>query len=320
MTRSHEVAALIAVTAIVLLGCERRDPANDNLNAASAPAAQLTFDTPEDAITALLAALESNDPAEWQRLLGPQSDALISSGDEVADRAARNAFIDRYREHSALVAGGPGDVVLQVGEDGWPFPIPLAKDKDRWRFDAAAGAQELLARRIGRNELQTIDVMRGYVVAQEEYAARDHDGVAAGTYAQKLRSDPGLQNGLYWEAAAGEAESPAGPFLAAAAAEGYTDGAGTATPYYGYLYRPLLAQGPSADGGALEYVVDGTQTGGFALLAYPANYGVSGVMTFIVNENGVVWQRDLGEETPALAAAIATFDPDSSWTPIAPEE
>jgi hypothetical protein len=279
--------------------------------------AALSFDTPDAAVAALIAALESRDANELARLLGSGAEALVSSGDDVADRAAREAFLERYRSEHRLVAGGPDDLVLQVGADQWPLPIPLARAGGRWRFDGAAGAAEILTRRIGANELRTIDVLRSYVGAQQDYAATGHDGATPGRFAQRLRSEPGTQNGLYWEAAAGEPPSPAGPFLAAAAAEGY--GGAPGKPYHGYLYRMLLSQGPAANGGERPYVRGDELRGGFALLAYPAVYGVSGVMTFMVNHDGVVWQRDLGDETPDAAPAVERFDPDEKWTPLASE-
>jgi hypothetical protein len=198
------------------------------------------------------------------------------------------------------------------------MPIPLVRTEGRWHFDGAAGALELLSRRIGANELRTINVMRGFVVAQTEYAATAHDGVAAGVYARKLRSDAGKRNGLYWEPGAGEPPSPAGPLLASATAEGYTP-AGERVPYHGYLFRLLLAQGPAADGGAHDYAENGRLTRGFGLLAWPVSYGQSGVMTFMVNQDGVVWQRDLGEDTTLLAERIRAFNPDAGWTPLPAE-
>jgi hypothetical protein len=233
---------------------------------------------------------------------------------------AIQAFLARYRVKHQLVTGGPDDLVLQVGEDDWPLPIPLVRHDGRWHFDGAAGVDEVVMRRIGGNELRTIDVMEGFVAAQEDYAAEAHDGATAGVYAQKIRSDPGKHNGLYWEVAAGEPQSPAGPMLADAAAEGYTGGRGAAAPYHGYHYRMLASQGPEANGGARDYIVDGKLTGGFALLAWPATYGASGVMSFMINQDGVVWQRDLGDNTEEIAASIQQFNPDSTWTPIAPEE
>jgi hypothetical protein len=285
---------------------------------------QPSFETPEAAVEALVAAAGKDDVAELQRILGPGTEELLESGDAIADRAEREGFLKRYHARHRLVVGGPADVVLQVGEDNWPLPIPLVREGDKWRFDGATGADELLLRRIGANELRTIDVMRGFVVAQQDYAAKGHDGAAAGVYAIRFRSTPGKQDGLFWEVSGDEPPSPAGPFLAAAAEEGYAlEGAnektGKRTPYHGYVYRMLVAQGPAANGGARNYLVDDKLTGGFAMLAIPESYGVSGITSFIVNQDGVVWQRDLGENTAQVAQSIQRFDPDRSWTPIAAE-
>ena len=279
----------------------------------------LSFETPEAAVEALVAAAEKHDVEALRRILGPGADSLLITGDDVADRNERAAFVERYRAGHQLVAGGPDDLVLQVGNDPWPVPVPLVRVDERWKFDGEAGTDEIVLRRIGANELRTIDVMRGFVVAQKEYASTGHDGQPAGVYAQRLRSDPGKQNGLYWEVAAGERMSPAGPLLAAATADGYGKNDGVLAPYHGYVYRPLLAQGPAANGGEGQYVVDGKLTKGFALLATPNEYGVTGVMSFIVNQDGVVWQRDLGEQTEQVAAEIDRFDPGEGWTPVAAE-
>jgi hypothetical protein len=304
------IATILVIAATVILaGCSRSEPDTESL----------TFATPEEAVSALAAAAEKHDVAQLQRLFGPGTEDLLASGDDVADRATREAFLKRFQTRHQLVAGGPDDLVLQVGEDDWPLPIPLVREQGRWYFDGAAGADKIVRQRIGANELRTIDVMRGYVAAQEEYAAEGHDGAPAGIYAQRLRSEPGKHNGLYWEVQSGEPQSPAGPFLAGAAAEGYKGAEGQRTPYHGYLYRPLPSQGAAANGGAQNYLVDGKLTQGFALIAYPAEYRASGVMTFIVNQEGIVWQRDLGENTATEAAAIQEFNPDSNWTPIPPE-
>ena len=279
---------------------------------------QLSFSTPDSAVSALVAALEKRDLVTVRRLFGPETEGLMSSGDTARDRRDREGFLARYRARHEIVAGGPDDAMLQVGDDEWPLPVPLLRRNGRWQFDGDAAVNELLARRIGANELRTIDVMRGFVDAQQEYAGVGHDGAAPGIYARVLRSDPGRQNGLYWQVSAGEAPSPAGPFLAAASAEVSTTPAGPngAAPYHGYVYRMLFSQGAAADGGAREYVVDGKLTGGFSLLAYPAEYGETGVMTFMVSQDGLVWQRNLGPKTAEVAAAITQFNPDSSWTPI----
>jgi hypothetical protein len=275
------------------------------------------FPTPERAVAALVAALERDDFDEVARLLGSKQ-GLLSSGDDVADRAARARFLSRYHEKNQLVAGGPNDLVLQVGEDGWPLPIPLVRQRAQWAFDGTAGAEELILRRVGRNELRAIQVMRGYVEAQMEYASASRDGAGAGVYAQRVNSAPGKRNGLYWPTAKGEPPSPFGPLIAAAAQEGYSrDQSGK--PYHGYRYRMLFAQEASAPGGARNYIVDGKLKEGFALLAYPEKYGASGIMTFLVNQDGIVWQSDLGVETPDRAASMRAFDPGRGWTPI-PQE
>ena len=307
---------VLIVAAAALVGCAK--PATNAPDAASpapaaASAAQPSFATPEEASDALVAAVEKDDRPALQQLL--------ASGDPVQDRQERNAFLAGYRAQHSLSAGGADDLVLLVGADQWPLPMPLVREDGRWRFDGAAGADELVLRRIGANELNTIDVMYGFVAAQQDYAAAGHDGRKSGVYARQLRSSPGKQDGLYWEVAGGKAPSPAGPLLASAAAEGYanTGAQGGHAPYHGYLYRMLTSQGAAASGGAQDYLVDGKLTGGFALLAYPATYGASGIMTFIVNQDGVVWQRDLGTDTALAAAAITQFNPDDSWTPLAPE-
>jgi hypothetical protein len=310
--RLFALASAAFITAISALGCAKHG------------AQQPSFDTPEAAVEALVVAAEKHDVAELQQLLGPGTADLLDSGDHVADRAEREGFLKRYHARHRLVVGGPDDFVLQVGEDDWPLPMPLVREGDKWRFDGAAGADELLVRRIGANELRTIDVMRGFVAAQQDYAAQGHDGGSAGVYAIRFRSMPGKQDGLFWEVKAGEPPSPAGPFLAAAAEEGYAlEGANEQTrkrtPYHGYVYRMLLSQGPAAHGGPRDYVVNGKLTGGFAMLAIPESYGVSGITSFIVNQDGVVWQRDLGENTAQVARSIGRFDPDQSWIPVAPE-
>lgn len=302
----------IAAT-LILAACVKQEQSQ------GATSGSLAFATPEEAVTALGAAAEKQDVAELRRLFGPGTDDLLSSGDDVADRAARQAFVTRFQAKNQLVSGGPNDLMLQVGEDDWPLPIPLVKENGKWHFDGVAGADKVVRLRIGTNELRTIDVMRGYVDAQQEYASKGHDGLPAGIYAQRFFSDNGKHNGLYWEARDGERESPAGPFLARATSEGYGGSQGENMPYHGYLYRQLTAQGGAETGGARDYIVNGKLTQGFALIAYPADYGASGIMTFIVNQDGIVWQRDLGDDTAAEVSKIQRFNPDSDWTPIPPE-
>jgi Protein of unknown function (DUF2950) len=314
---------LIAMAASMLFlgglnGCAK--PAeNAAVEPAAKASAQTSFATPDEAVAALVAAGEKVDTAGLQAMLGPDTTGLLSSGDPVQDRKERDGFLKRYAAYHELVAGDPDNLVLMVGEDRWPLPIPLVRRSGRWYWDGAAGASELIVRRIGANELRTIDVMHGFVAAEQDYAASAHDGAPRGLYTLKVRSSPGKHDGLYWESPPGKPPSPAGPGLAGANAEGYAITGTLANPYHGYLFRLLTSQGPDAEGGARDYLVDGRLTKGFALLAYPSAYGASGVMTFMVNQDGVVWQRDLGADTAQAAAAIQQFNPDNNWTPLAPE-
>ena len=321
-TRIIQISTSLLLVCACLAGCAKTETAAPAAPAAATAAADAashtSFATPEEAAAALAAALESNDGKALSALLGPGTTELMSSGDPVADARERDNFVAAYKVSHSLVAGDSDDLALLVGEDNWPLPIPLVKNDGRWSFDGAAGVEELLLRRIGANELRTIDVMRGFVGAQRDYAAAGHDGLPAGLYAQKLNSTPGKQDGLYWETAPGAPTSPAGPFLAAATGEGYGEKVAGA-PYHGYLYRALLSQGSAAQGGAMDYLVDGKLAKGFAALAYPSGYGASGIMTFMVDQDGVVWQRDLGEDTEKAATAITQFNPDDGWTPLAPE-
>jgi hypothetical protein len=283
---------------------------------AKPPAKDAGFATPEEAVSALVTALQGNDMAAVQALLGPGSEELLDSGDAVQDASDRADFLAAYAASHALIDDGADRKVLEMGEDDWRMPIPLVKREGRWQFDGEAGIDEMIYRRVGANELGAIDVSRGFVEAQLEYASEGHDGDPPGIYALKLISDEGLHNGLYWPTEEGEPESPAGPFVAAAAEEGYRSVEGERTPYHGYYYRLLYSQGPNANGGARDYFKDGLMTEGFALIAWPAEYGSSGVQTFIVNRDGVVFQKDLGEDTATAVESIQSFDPDSSWIAI----
>ncbi len=279
------------------------------------PENHLGFKTPEEAVDALVAAVQAGDAASMQTLLGPGSEDVISSGDAVQDKGDRDVFLAAYAAKHSLAEEAPGTKTLIVGPNDWPVPIPIVQRDGRWYLDGQAGADEIVYRRVGENELGAIAVSRGFVDAQNEYASEGRDGDPAGVYALKLISDEGMQNGLYWPTAEGETPSPAGEFVAAAAAEGYRRGE-SRTPYHGYYYRMLYRQGDNANGGAKEYFDNGVLTGGFALVAWPADYGASGVMTFIVNQDGVVFQKDLGEETATAVDAIQSFDPDGSWTQV----
>ena len=288
------------------------------LAASCSRSGQEGFSTPEAAFDALASAVEKNDKPALQQLLGDGVDELLDSGDAIQDAADRALFIKAYRARHAVQPNGD-QRLLVVGDLEWPLPIPAVQRDGHWMLVCETGAEELVYRRVGENELGAMAVARGFVEAQKEYAAQGHDGDPAGIYAMKLVSDAGLQNGLYWETAENEPPSPAGAFLAAAASEGYRTGdaartaGATTAPYHGYHYRMLFAQGSNANGGAREYFQDGLLTQGFALIAWPAEYGASGVMTFFVNQDGVVFQQDLGETTSEAVDHINRFDPDSSW-------
>ena len=273
---------------------------------------QKTFATPVEAVHALMAATEAGDQDALLSIFGDDSKDLINSGDAVQDKAGRDAFVKAYKTKHAIVKVDDNTRLLQVGSKDWQMPIPLVLADGKWHFDTAAGKQELIYRRIGANELGAIAACRGYIAAQTDYAAVGHDGLPAGFYAQRLVSEPGKQNGLYWETAEGEPPSPAGPFLAKAGDEGYQKG----DPYHGYYYRVLKSQGSAAQGGAKSYLEDGRLKRGVALVAYPAQYRSSGVMTFIINQDGVVYQKDLGENTTDLAKALTEFNPDRSWKKV----
>ena len=273
---------------------------------------QKTFASAQQAVDALVAANKDNNVAALTQILGPDASSLISSGDDTQDQKDRAHFVEMYEEHHRLVSAGAGRQTLVVGKSEWALPIPIVKSDGAWRFDSAEGVKELLYRRIGSNELAAIKISQALRQAQLDYAATGHDGNDPGTYAQRFRSEPGKQDGLYWQTAEGEPESPAGPLVADASADGHEQG--KRQPYHGYYFRILKAQGPNAPGGAKDYVVDGKMTGGFAILAYPAEYGASGVMTFLVSRQGTVFQKDLGDATAETAKAMTTFNPDSSWT------
>jgi Protein of unknown function (DUF2950) len=273
-------------------------------------AGQKTFPTAQAASQALVDAVKSNDEGTMLQVLGPDGKDIISSGDEVEDAQNRSNFVMRYQEMHRLMKEPNGATTLYVGSQNWPLPIPLVNKGGTWYFDSTTAKMEILYRRVGRNEISTIRTAQELVAAEKEYAA-SHNG----EYAQKIFSDPGQQNGLYWKADNGQPQSPIGPLVASAVAEGYTDkreGA-AATPYRGYLYGVLTQQGSRAPGGAKSYVVDGKMTGGFAFISFPAEYRSSGVMTFIICQNGVVFRKDLGPNTQKIAKAMKSFNPDSSW-------
>jgi hypothetical protein len=277
--------------------------------------AQEQFATPEHAVGALVDAAQSQDQKNLLTVLGPDGKAVVNSGDPVADTNARESFVSAYDIKHELELEGDGSQTLIIGDDDWPFPIPLVNKGGKWQFDTTAGLDEILRRRIGRNELATIQVALAYVQAQNEYASLDAAGLGLHVYAQRIVSRPGKKDGLYWPTAEGEPPSPLGDLAAKASAEGYKAGQ-TRIPFHGYYYRILTRQGPNAPGGAYDYLAKGKMIGGFALVAYPAQYGNSGIMTFMVNQDGTVFQKDLGPQTDKLARKIESFDPDQTWTKV----
>ena len=270
---------------------------------------QKTFATAEDASNALVTSAQSNDLKALIEILGPAGKQIVSSGDEAEDAQNRANFVQKYQEMHRLVKEPDGTTTLYIGAENWPTPIPLVNNGTAWYFDTDAGTQEILFRRIGENEMSTIKVCEELVAAEKEYHSAQH-----GEYAQKIFSDKGQHDGLYWKAADGESESPVGPLLASAVAEGFAKGReGAPIPFRGYYFHALTRQGKNAPGGAKSYIVNGKMTEGFAFVAYPAEYGSSGVMTFIVNEDGVIYQKDLGKNTGVFAKAVKEYNPNSSW-------
>ncbi len=280
-------------------------------------AGQRQFGSPKLALQALIDAAKAHDHDRLLAIFGSDAADLVSSGDEVADREGLKRFVAQTAARTELVKVGDKAVIIHIGKEDESFPIPLVRDDAGWRFDTAAGKEEILNRRIGRNELRTIAVCHGYVDAQREYVSVDR-GTGMREYAQSFHSQPGKRDGLYWEVSGNEPESPMGTLVAVATSEGYThkDPNAEPMPFHGYFFRILTAQGPHAPEGARSYIVDGHMTGGFALVAYPAHYRSSGVMTFIVNQVGIVFQKDLGEKTAEIATAMTQYDPDDSWQPV----
>jgi hypothetical protein len=287
---------------------------------ASPPAKGLSFKTPEEAATALVEAMKADNFARLEAILGPEGMSLIHSGDDVADRAERQKFAELYTQKHRVEMKDDGTATLVVGEIDWPSPIPIVHEDDGWRLDTEAGKEEILNRRIGKNELSAIQVCLAYVESQNEYVRKDWDGNGLLEYAQKVRSSPGKKDGLYWEAKEDEEQSPMGEFAAQAVKEGYGRGEKSEgpRPYFGYLYKVLKAQGSHAPGGAYDYVAHGSMIGGFALLAYPAEYDASGIMSFIVSHDGVVFEKDLGPDTAGAADKMYLFDPDETWKKASP--
>lgn len=293
-------------------------PAEGARAARPQPGPAEAFPTPEAGFAALAEAIRSNDERRLLRILGEQARPLIRSGDPAADRVARDRFAAAYAEKSEILRPAPGRAVLQIGDDAWPLPIPMVARGGVWRFDARQGVQTLVDRRIGRNELDTIEVLRAVVDAQAEYAATAGRQGGFRVYARRLFSTPGQRDGLYWPTEQGEPESPLGPLAAAASAGGYGRGQSDAQPrpFRGYFFRLLERQGAAASGGAMDYVVNGRMIGGFGVIAFPAQYGVSGIKSFLVSHAGIVYQRDLGPDTTRIARSINAFDPGQGWEQV----
>jgi hypothetical protein len=278
---------------------------------------QKTFSSPEDGVKALIDASKKDDMKALLEILGPEAKSFLETADPVSDRETLARFVKSYEESNKLVKEGDSKAVLEVGKDEWPLPIPLVKENAGWRFDTKEGREEIINRRIGRNELDVIQVCLAFVDAEREYYQRDPDGDKLLQYAQKFLSTKGKRDGLYWETKPNEQPSPLGPLVAEARAAGYKGAAaGKPIPYHGYYYKILTGQGKEAPGGAYDYLVKGKMMGGFGMVAYPAQYGSSGIMTFIVNHDGVVYQKDLGANTASVAQSMTRFNPDKTWTAV----
>jgi hypothetical protein len=300
-------AVLTAVALAAALACTRTP--------APAPDAGRAFGTPEEAARALVDSARAGAADDILAIFGPDGRDLLATSDKVSARQRLEVFTVAAAERWELVDDGKGGRTLVIGHEAWPFPVPLTRDARGWKFDTAAGREEVLARRIGRNELAVIGICRTYVAAQRVYAARPHDGRRAGLYATAFRSAPGREDGLYWPPKPGAKPSPLGDLVVQAAADGQardTEG-GPPTPFHGYRFRILAAQGPAAPGGERSYLKDGVMSGGFALIAWPATYDATGIMTFIVNQDGVIHEKDLGPDTEQAARAITAYQPDDTW-------
>jgi hypothetical protein len=304
---------LLGIIAFTVLLCGIYSPVN------AKDIKQKSFASPEEAVKALVEAVRTNDRNELLAIFGPEGKEVISSGDEVEDRTVRERFLKKYEEMNKLETRASDEALLHMGADDWIFPIPVAKKDNTWFFDTGEGKAEILNRRIGRNELRVIEALQEYGNAQREYASKDRDGDGVLEFAQKFGSTKGKKDGLYWEVKEGEEESPFGPLAASAAKEGYTkkkSGTDAPRPFHGYYYRVLTKQGRHAIGKNFDYIVNGNMILGFAAIAYPAQYGNSGIMSFIVNQEGVVYQKDLGKNTEKIAKAVKMYDPDKTWKKV----
>lgn len=308
------IATTLAIQCIAILfaqGCAQDQAAQQKVS--GEPRA---FASPDEAVHGLTAALRAEDMGQLRAIVGDDGEQIVSSGDEVADRQRRQKFLTLYDQKHSVAEEKPGTFTLIIGNSDWPFPVPIARRDNGWVWDALAGREEILNRRIGENELSAIQVCLAIGDAQREYALRDPDGNGVREYAQKFASDPGQRNGLYWPTVQGEEPSPLGELVFNASAEGYTRNKEGPTPYHGYCYRILLSQGPAAPNGAMDYVVNGKMILGFAVVAYPADYGNSGIMTFLMGPTADVFQKDLGEQTADVAGTMKVFDPGDGWTRV----
>jgi hypothetical protein len=306
MSRIFTIAT--ALTAAIIVSA--------SIATSSVALAQEDYKAPQAAVDALVATARSGDEKAALVVLGRDGEDIISSGDKVSDAAVRERFVNSYDAKHQITMDGDNKAILVIGDNDYPFPIPMIRNKNgTWSFDTEAGRREILYRRIGHNELDAIQTSLAYVDAQNDYAAQDRTGAGTGVYAQRFVSTPGKKDGLYWPTEQGEEESPLGELFAAASKQGYRTGEGR-SPYRGYYYKILTKQGPDAEGGRADYVVNGNMIGGFALVAYPAQYRNSGVMTFIVNYAGTVYEKDLGPDTAEIAEHMTSFNPDSTWKKV----
>ena len=300
-SRAALALLLIGAVLVALPSCRR------------GPAPARTFSSPEEAVKALASAVTTEKVDDVLQIFGPEGKDLIDTSDPASARRGRQVFTAAFTERWKLVDRDGGGKTLVIGNEEWPFPVPLIQTAQGWHFDAAAGKEEVITRRIGRNELAVIEICQTYVVAQRRYARTAHDGKRAGLFATTFRSDPGKQNGLYWAVQKGEPRSPLGDLLAEAADPARLKSDAKPAPFYGYYFKILTAQGPAAAGGARNFVVNGDMSDGYALVAWPAHYDNTGIMTFIVNQDAVVYQKDLGPKTAQITNAMKTYNPDKTW-------
>jgi hypothetical protein len=302
MQKPTFASALIAAAVAATVSCARSEPQ------------QQMFGSAEEAVHALAKVVQAADVQQLTAIFGPDSKELVDTSDPITARRNRETFSAAFTEGWKLVDAENGARTLVIGNEDWPFPVPLVKDGNRWRFDTAAGKAEVLARRVGRNELAVIRICTTYVAAQRRYAEHGHDGKPARLYAQNFRSEPGKENGLFWPEVKGKPLSPLGDLVAEASDEGYVAGEkAQRAPFHGYRFKILTAQGPAAPGGAKSYVANGDMSGGFALVAWPDEYDLTGVMTFIVNQDGVIHEKDLGADSAATASKMTEYNPDETW-------